>query len=177
MVAREVARFRTRESALLAGLRTLAEVGAVAAIVMLSVRARWTNLQTIPAFTDEVEEVALALAIFREGAWPLTNVDPYIGPLWNYLLAAAFWLLGPGAVVPRLVVLSAGVLTVVLTYALGRVLFCVRVGLLGATLLGTSAVHAAVNSHVAWSNCVTPLFAVAGLLVLSWAFAMAGHAS
>ena len=97
MVAREVARFRTRESALLAGLRTLAEVGAVAAIVMLSVRARWTNLQTIPAFTDEVEEVALALAIFREGAWPLTNVDPYIGPLWNYLLAAAFWLLGPGA--------------------------------------------------------------------------------
>ena len=140
---------------------------AVAAVVAVAVVARLPNLLSIPAFTDEVEEVALSLDILRDGVHPLTNVDPYIGPLWNYLLAGAFWLVGPSAAVPRAIMLGAGVLTVLLTYALGRALHGRRVGLLAATLLATSAVHTAVNSHIAWSNCITPLFTTAGLLVVA----------
>jgi hypothetical protein len=140
---------------------------AVGGIVVIAVLTRLPNLFAIPAFTDEVEEVALGLDILRHGLRPLTNVDPYIGPLWNYLLAGALWLAGPSAGVPRAVMLVAGTLTVLLTYVLGRTLHGRRVGLLAATLLATSAVHTAVNSHVAWSNCVTPLFTTAGLLLLA----------
>src|SRR5439155_561571 len=100
---------------------------------------------------------------------PLTNVDPYIGPLWNYLLAGLFWLLGPSIAIPRALVLTTGVVTVLLTYLLGRAWYGRRVGLLGATLLAASPAHTAVNSHVAWSNCVTPVFTTAGLLVLTYA--------
>ena len=140
---------------------------AVGGIVVIAVLARLPNLFAIPAFTDEVEEVALGLDILRHGLRPLTNVDPYIGPLWNYILAGALWLAGPSAGVPRALMLGAGTLTVLLTYVLGRALHGRRVGLLAATLLATSAVHTAVNSHVAWSNCVTPLFTTAGLLTLT----------
>ena len=68
---------------------------------------------------------------------------------------------GPSAATPRILMLMAGTLTVLLTYALGRVLHGRRVGLLASTLLATSAMHTAVNSHIAWSNCVTPLFTTA----------------
>ena len=163
---RDVVRSPTRAAATLVGVSTVVEAAAVGAILSLTVLTRLPNLQTIPAFTDEVGEVAVGLAILRESARPLTNVDPYIGPFWNYLLAAVFWIFGPSAAAPRLVVLTSGALTVMLTYALGRALFGVRVGLLGATLLGASPVHTAVNSHVAWSNCITPFFTTAGLLVL-----------
>jgi 4-amino-4-deoxy-L-arabinose transferase-like glycosyltransferase len=140
---------------------------AVGGIVVIAVLTRIPNLLAIPAFTDEVEEVALGLDILRHGLRPLTNVDPYIGPLWNYILAGALWLSDPSAATPRILMLMAGTLTVLLTYALGRVLHGRRVGLLASTLLATSAVHTAVNSHIAWSNCVTPLFTTAGLLVLA----------
>ena len=140
---------------------------AVGGIVVIAVLTRIPNLLAIPAFTDEVEEVALGLDILRHGLRPLTNVDPYIGPLWNYILAGALWLSGPSAATPRILMLMAGTLTVLLTYALGRVLHGRRVGLLASTLLATSAMHTAVNSHIAWSNCVTPLFTTAGLLVLA----------
>jgi len=114
-----------------------------------------------------MEEVARGLAILRDGDLPLTNVDPYIGPLWNYVLAGAFWFFGPSPGLPRALVFGAGVLTVLATYVLGRFLFGRFVGMLAATLLGFSAVHTAVNSHVAWSNCVTPLFTTAGLAILA----------
>jgi 4-amino-4-deoxy-L-arabinose transferase-like glycosyltransferase len=146
-----------------------AEVLAVGGLLIIAALARLPQLLAIPAFTDEVEEIALGLAILRDGLRPLTNVDPYIGPLWNYTLAGLFWLLGPSITIPRALVLTTGVLTVLLTYLLGRVWYGRRVGLLGATLLGASAAHTAVNSHIAWSNCVTPVFTTAGLLVLAYA--------
>lgn len=132
-----------------------------------AVAVRLPNLMSIPIFTDEVEEVARALAIVQHGSRPLTNVDPYIGAFWNYLLALAFWLFGPHPETPRIVVLGSGVLTVLATHLLGRALYGWRVGLLGSALLATSAVHTAVNSHVAWSNCVTPLFTTVGLAALA----------
>lgn len=147
----------------------ITEVATLAAILVIAVGARAPNLFEIPAFTDEMEEVALGLAILRDGSRPLTNVDPYIGPLWNYLLAGCFALFGTSVWLPRALVAGAGVMTVLLTYALGRTLYGTRVALLGATLLATSAVHTAVNSHVAWSHCATPLFTTGGLALLALA--------
>lgn len=141
----------------------------VTAIMVLAFVVRLPNLGAIPVFTDEVEEIGLALAILREGVRPLTNVDAYIGPLWNYLLAALFAVVSPSLLVPRAVAMTAGVATVLLTYALGRAIAGPRVAMVAALVMAASAVHSAVNSHVAWSNCITPLFTTFGL----WLFALA----
>lgn len=146
---------------------TMVELFALCGILVAATLVRLPNLLVIPAFTDEVEEVQLALTILRNGAHPLTNVDPYIGPLWNYTLAGLFWLLGPSIAIPRGLAMATGVLTVLLTYLVGRIWFGPRVALLGAALVGASAAHAAVNSHIAWSNCITPLFTTAGLLLVA----------
>jgi 4-amino-4-deoxy-L-arabinose transferase-like glycosyltransferase len=152
-----------------AQVRRIAESLAVVGLLIVAVLTRLPNLLAIPAFTDEVEEIALGLAILRHGAHPLTNVDPYIGALWNYLLAALFRLFGASIEMPRMAVLVAGVGTVLLTYVLGRIWHGPRPALLACLLMAASAAHIAVNSHVAWSNCITPLFTTLGLVVLSLA--------
>jgi 4-amino-4-deoxy-L-arabinose transferase-like glycosyltransferase len=105
----------------------------------------------------------------RDGARPLTNYDSYYGALYNYLVALALAVSGESPLAPRFVVLVAGVATVCATYLLGaevgnrldrragsRVASRL-VGLLAAGLLATNGPHVVVNSHVAWSNCLTPL--------------------
>ncbi|MGE3271567.1 MAG: hypothetical protein AB7P40_22645, partial [Chloroflexota bacterium] len=137
-------------------------------LALLAFAVRWPYLWTIPRFTDETLEVLHSLAIVRDGARPLTNYDSYYGALYNYLVAAALAVSGQSPLAPRAVVLVAGILTVVATYALG--LEVARrmagfgtthqrlVGLLAAALLATNGPHVVVNSHIAWSNCLTPLF-------------------
>ncbi|MFN8526142.1 MAG: PQQ-dependent sugar dehydrogenase [Chloroflexota bacterium] len=143
----------------LEALALVTVIGAAAAL-------RSWNLWDIPRFTDEVEEAGLALQIVQRQALPLTNVDPYIGSLWSYILAAGFLLGGQSLYLPRVVVLLFGVATVAVTFLLGRSYGGVWAGLVAAALLATSAVHIAVNSHIAWSNCVTPLFTTLGLWLL-----------
>ena len=58
---------------------------------------------------------------YRGRHLPLTQNDPYNGPVLGYLLAAAFWLVGVRVELPRLVMLLLGSLTVISTYALARV--------------------------------------------------------
>jgi 4-amino-4-deoxy-L-arabinose transferase-like glycosyltransferase len=94
---------------------------------------------------------------------PLTNVDPYIGALWNYLLAGLFLITGPSLYSPRAVVALLGALTVVPAYLLGRSLGGRWVGAITAVLLALSPAHVVVNSHIGWSNCITPLFTTVGL--------------
>jgi 4-amino-4-deoxy-L-arabinose transferase-like glycosyltransferase len=61
--------------------------------------------------------------------------------LYVYLEAAFFALFGEGMLAGRLLSAFIGVLTVALTYAVGRTIFNRRVGLLGAALLATSLWH------------------------------------
>src|SRR3712207_4135526 len=107
-------------------------------IAALAVRLPY--LWEIPRFTDETREAVIGLRLARGQAFPLTNVDPYIGALWNYLLAIVFWLGGPSIYSPRALVFVLGALTVVPTYLLGRSLGGPTVGLLAATLLALSPV-------------------------------------
>ena len=149
--------------------------------MLLALAIRWPYLWLVPRFTDETLEVQASLAILRDGARPLTNYDSYYGALYNYLVAGALALTGESPLAPRVVVLVAGILTVAATYGLGRALSlrlpgalwggatlpaarCV--GIVAATLLAVNGPHIVVNSHVAWSNCLTPLFTTAAFWVL-----------
>ena len=135
----------------------------VVALVALAIR--WPHLWTVPRFTDETLEVLHSLAIVRDGARPLTNYDSYYGALYNYLIAAALWLLGESPLVPRLVILCVGGLTIAATFFLARELAVGEsdrrvsraAGALAALLLTTNGAHVVVSSHIAWSNCLTPL--------------------
>jgi 4-amino-4-deoxy-L-arabinose transferase-like glycosyltransferase len=133
---------------------------------ILGLLSRVPKYQEIPAFTDETGEILQGLLIAQGQHLPLTNVNPYMGSLWNYLLAAAFWVSDFSLYAPRTLVLALGVLTVVATYPLGRAWGGRPGGLLAATLMSTSAGHIVINSHVAWSNSMTPLWTTLAIWTL-----------
>src|SRR5215212_1705963 len=134
------------------------ETALLAGLFILALGLRLPYLPLVPRFTDESLEVLWSLPIARGESFPLTNFDAYDGALFNYLVAASFLLLGPSALAARLVVLLAGLLTVVTTYALGRAWGGRAAGLLAAALLAVNVPHVVINSRIAWENCITPLF-------------------
>lgn len=145
---------------------TVADTATIAALAILSAVIRWPYLTGVPRVTDEVDELSVGLVLFRGLEIPLTNDNAYIGPILPYVWAAAFSLFGASFQTGRGVMLVAGALTVLVTYLLGRELHSRTAGLAGAILLATNPLHVAINSHVAWSNSVTPLFVTAGLTLL-----------
>jgi 4-amino-4-deoxy-L-arabinose transferase-like glycosyltransferase len=157
--------------------RRLCTVTASVLVAVVAVGLRLWQLRDVPRLTDETDEVMRGLAIARGELLPLTNVDAYIGPLWSYLLALGFLVAGPSSLLPRLLTMLAGLLTVAATAWLGREL-ALRLGLgrhrdlvaLGAALLlATSSFHVIVSSRIAWSHALTPLaMTVAVALLLRW---------
>lgn len=135
-----------------------AELLVVAALAVLAFLVRWPYLQILPHFTDEIHEILTALHVARGEAFPLTAQEAYLGPFHYYILGALFKVIGPKLVLPRLLVLVFGVLTVGATYLLGRSLAGRHVGALGAALLATSPQHTLINSHIAWQNATMPLY-------------------
>src|SRR6266581_1517213 len=67
------------------GLRQPVLVGL--ALFGLAFAVRWPDYLYTPAFTDEAREVTRAALIAQGRLQTLTNVDPYISALYNYLLA------------------------------------------------------------------------------------------
>jgi 4-amino-4-deoxy-L-arabinose transferase-like glycosyltransferase len=133
---------------------------------LFALALRIPDYQTVPAFTDERNDILQALNIVRGQGLPLTNDPSYIGAFWNYLLAAAFWVGGESLLVPRTVVLVLGVLGVLAASLLGRAWGGRTGGLLAALLLATSAGHIAFTSRIAWSHSLTPLFVTLGVWAL-----------
>jgi 4-amino-4-deoxy-L-arabinose transferase-like glycosyltransferase len=144
------------------GRRGTAAIAVLLFVVALGVRLPY--LTDVPGFTDEGVDVLVGLDAL-DGRWPLVDAEPYIGSLFNYVLAAGFLMFGRDEGVPRLVVTLLGALTVVLVYFLARRLAGHLAALLAAAFMATSGVHI-VNGHVAWSNCTTPFFATAATLAL-----------
>ena len=64
-------------------------------------RAAAVPLGTSPRFTDETAEARIGIKIAAGEVFPLTNRDPYIGSLWNYVLAAGFAIGGASLFTPR----------------------------------------------------------------------------
>jgi 4-amino-4-deoxy-L-arabinose transferase-like glycosyltransferase len=127
---------------------------------------RLPNLMHIPVYSDEGLEVLWGLDIALGRRLPLTAYDPYDGPLFPYLLAGLFKVLGVSLEVPRLMVAVFGALTVVATYWLGRVIGDHRSGLVAACLALTSTTLVIQNSHYGWSNSLTPFFSTVMLALL-----------
>ena len=144
---------------------------------LLALALRLPEYQHIPAFTDERNDIMVALRIARGEGLPLTNDPAYIGSLWNYVLAAAFWIVGESLLVPRTVVLVVGVLGVLAAYPLGRRWGGRWGGALTALLVATSAGHIAFTSRVAWSHSTTPLFVTIGTWALVSAAGRRGRVS
>jgi 4-amino-4-deoxy-L-arabinose transferase-like glycosyltransferase len=138
----------------------------------LAAALRIDNLMVIPRLTDETREVVLGLTLARHGGLPLTGIQAYTGSLFTYLTALAFLVLGARIEAGRVVVMIAGVLTILPTYLLARELATAlggggrRARLVAGTaalLLAVSGPHIAVSSRIAYSNSLTPLFTMTGL--------------
>src|SRR5918912_1012336 len=78
-----------------------ADLAIATPLFLIALAIRLPNYQLIPVFTDETEEIYRALLAARGQLVPLTNVDAYIGSLWNWMLAAAFWASGFNLGAPR----------------------------------------------------------------------------
>jgi 4-amino-4-deoxy-L-arabinose transferase-like glycosyltransferase len=139
----------------------------VLALFVLALLIRWPYLIRLPHITDETVEIQWALAIARGEIFPLTASDRYYGPLHPYIVAGLHRLFGPSILLPRIIVMVFGALTVALTYLLGRALGGRVVGVIGAGLLATAPQHIIVNSHIAWQNSTTPFYAVLTFLALT----------
>jgi len=135
---------------------------------------RLPMLLEAPAFTDEMIEVLFGLKIYRAETFPLTGADTYYGPLWAYILAAAFWVFGPSPELPRAIVLVTGSLAVVITYLFGREIGGRVAGVVAASMLLTAPWHVLTHSRVAWSHTLTPLLMTLALLLLARALKREG---
>lgn len=146
--------------------RVWLELGLVALLFTFALAVRIPNFLTIPALTDEFKQVNWALDVYDGLRLPLIGWDSYTGPLFTYLLAFLFRLLGPSIVLPRLFVLIVGALTIIVTYYFGQALArgAWRVGALAAVLYASNAHHILFNSHVAWANDITPFFTTLTML-------------
>ncbi len=161
----------------------LAILGLSAAVALLALAARWPNALLIPAFTDETDQITFALRVARGEILPLTHNNTYMGIVYPYLLAALFKVFGPSAAVARGMMVAAGVLlaggVTWLAWAMARVVWADSAGgrsirpspaapvllasLTASCLTATSFPLTVLNSHVAWSNDLTPLFTTLAL--------------
>lgn len=133
------------------------DLALAAGLAVVAALLRLPYLWDVPRFTDELQEVLWALAIYRGEILPLTAVDSYYGPLWSYLLAGVFGLGSDPEFAPRMVAMLLAAATVSLTYLVATDMAGRWVGLVTAALLATSGGHVIINSHTARSNSITPL--------------------
>jgi 4-amino-4-deoxy-L-arabinose transferase-like glycosyltransferase len=127
---------------------------------LFAVVVRVQYLSDIPRYADEINEIAPAFDIVRGTSLPLMSGPKHIGAFFDYLLAGAMLLFGRSPQLPRVVVLVAGLATVLVTYGYARSLGGRWAGLLAAGMLAVSAPHVLLSSRVAWSASLTPLLCV-----------------
>jgi len=108
------------------------EAGLMVGLAALALAVRLPDYMLIPPFTDELDEVYRGYLITQGKLYPLTNVDSYMGSLWNWMAAGALWVSGFRLGAPRTLVLILGVLAVLATYLLGRAWGGRRGGLVAA---------------------------------------------
>jgi glycosyltransferase AglD len=143
-----------------------AELAIAIGLALLAILPRLPYLWEVPRFTDELQEILWALAISRGEIAPLTAVDSYYGPLWSYLLAAAFRLGADPELAPRALATLLAAATVGLSYLVASDMAGRWAGLVTAALLTTSGGHVVINSHTARSNSITPLLTTAAIWLL-----------
>ena len=139
------------------------------AVTVLAVLVRIQYLSDIPRYLDEINEITPAFGIVRGTSFPLVSGPKHLGAFFDYILAGAMLVFGRSPDLPRAVVLSTGLVTVLITFCYARTLGGRWAGLIGAGLLAVSAPHVLLSSRVAWSASLTPLLGVGA----AWAFELA----
>jgi 4-amino-4-deoxy-L-arabinose transferase-like glycosyltransferase len=139
------------------------------AVGLLAVVLRVQHLTDIPRYTDEINEITPAFDIVRGSSFPLMSGPKHIGALFDYVLAGAMLVFGRSPDLPRVVILVAGLATVLITYGYARSLGGRWAGLLAAGLLAVSAPHVLLSSRVAWSASLTPLLCIGAAWALDHA--------
>jgi 4-amino-4-deoxy-L-arabinose transferase-like glycosyltransferase len=128
------------------------------ALVAVFLRAQY--LTDIPRYTDEINEITPAFDIVRGTSFPLVSGPKHLGSFFDFVLAGALLVFGRSPDLPRIVVLVAGLATVLLTYGYARTLGGRWAGLIAAGLLAVSAPHILLSSRVAWSASLAPLLGI-----------------
>jgi 4-amino-4-deoxy-L-arabinose transferase-like glycosyltransferase len=144
----DVARPEARAHA--SGLTAAGTLAGLAAIVLVAAAVRVWQVGAIGLNTDEAVYLGQAAAIAGDEGlrpyFPLFRAHPL---LYQFVLATAFMVTGEVSdVVGRLVSAGVGVLTVLLVYRLGVLLYTARVGLVAALLLALMPYHVVVTRQV-----------------------------
>jgi hypothetical protein len=137
-----------------------------ALLFVVALLVRLPHFATIPAPTDETDELLGALAIVRDGARPLVTSEPYLAPYVMYAMALAFKLFGPSFALGRGVHLVLGALAAPATWALGRALGGRRAALVAGLAMAVAFGPVILSSHVAWSHGSAATFLALGLAAL-----------
>src|SRR2546425_5721282 len=136
-------------------------------LFLLALILRLPYLHDVPRYPwDELRESGVALSIARGEAFPLTNFDSYIGALYNYLLAGAFFVFGEHPGVPHLVVAFICSATAPILYLFGKEIDGRATGLIAATLFSCNAQQIFNGSHWGYSNSLTPVFSILALWLI-----------
>lgn len=151
---------------------------AVAGITLLiAAPLRCSMLDTVPPglSLDEAAEGMDAIAMLHDGRWPvfLTSNNGR-EPLFAYVVAAMFAVMGPGVAALRLAAAVLGVLAVPATYVCVRELFDRRTAILVASMLTVSGWHIHL-SRLAVRPVALPLFAALTMFFL-WRALRTGRA-
>ena len=143
------------------------DVVTACALTLVGLLTRLPYVTLIPLYHDETASAIYALAIKLGGFMPLVNVDPYHGPVFPYLLAASLYLF-PSPLTPRIFAMITGALTVGITYGLARAMGLGRPwATLAGLLMTANPIHILINSHLADSSFIIPLFSTAFLAALA----------
>lgn len=136
------------------------------ALFLLALLVRLPKLTTIPAPTDETDELLVALEIVKHGAHTLTTSEPYLGPLFVYLLAGSYAILGPSFVASRVVALICGALVAPAAWAFGRAAHGQAAGIVAGLVMLFAFGPVVLGSHVAWSHGAAPTFVALAMAAL-----------
>jgi 4-amino-4-deoxy-L-arabinose transferase-like glycosyltransferase len=113
---------------------------------------------------DEGRDVRIVRDLITQGnlvfIGPMTSIgNMYLGPLYYYMMAPALFLSGLNPIGPAIMVALLGVLTVLLTWYVGRVWFGKVAALIAALFFAISPV-AIIYSRSSWNPNPMPFFAL-----------------
>jgi len=135
----------------------------LAGLLLLSIILRFWNL--IPTFEfldDQGRDAIVAKRILKDGdltlLGPGTSVGAmYLGPAYYYAMVPFLWLTYPSPAGPALAVAMVGVLTVALTYLLGKRMFGAGIASIAAVLMAVTPSIVQL-SRFSWQPNPSPLF-------------------
>jgi 4-amino-4-deoxy-L-arabinose transferase-like glycosyltransferase len=131
----------------------------ILSLTLFAAAIRIPKLMEVPLFADEIADYKAVYKMMLEKTVYLHSpVSPYTGPVLHYLLKGFMKAFGVNIYMPRIFILILGVLTVPLLYCWCRSMGNRVSGLIAGLLLSLNLPHILINSHIAWSNSMTPFF-------------------